>query len=80
MKKIEIPKADASRNGLLMYYYDLENHIDTAKTVEDFLKLMARCNTLATACSEVAIEIAKNGNTPLTPLTKENKKWVKNLK
>ena len=80
MAKIEISKAEASRNGVLLGYYGIESYLDHATTAEDFLALAERCGKLAAYCGGVAAEIARSGDAPLKPLTEENKKWVKNLK
>ena len=80
MKKVEISKAEASRNGLLMWYYGLESYIDKASTAHDFLELAERCGKLAASCGGVAAEIARAGDVPLKPLTRANKKWVKEVK
>lgn len=80
MKTVEISKAEGSRNGLLMWYYGIEGYIEKAVTSDDFLELAVRCGKLAAACGSVAVEIAKAGGVPLKPLTKANKRWVRNLK
>ena len=80
MAEIEIRKAEASRNGILLWYYGIESYLDAATTADDYLALAERCAKLAAYCGGVAAEIARDGDKPLSPLTKENKKWVKNLK
>ena len=80
MAEIKIRKAEASRNGLLMWYYGLESYIDKASTAHDFLELAERCGKLAASCGGVAAEIARAGDVPLKPLTRANKKWVKEVK
>ena len=80
MEKTEIRKAEASRNGVLMWYFGIESYFDAATTANDYLALAERCAKLAAYCGGVAAEIARDGDKPLTPLTKANKKWVKNLK
>ena len=80
MAKIEISKAEASRNGVLLWYYGIESYLDHATTAEDFLALAERCGKLAAYCGGVAAEIARSGDVPFKPLTRENKKWVKMLK
>ena len=80
MAEIEIRKAEASRNGILLWYYGIESYLDTATTADDYLALAERCAKLAAYCGGVAAEIARDGDKPLTPLTKANKKWVKKLK
>ena len=80
MEKTEIRKAEASRNGVLMWYFGVESYFDAATTANDYLALAERCAKLAAYCGGVAAEIARDGDKPLTPLTKANKKWVKELK
>ena len=80
MAKIEISKGEASRNGVLLWYYGIESYLDHATTAEDFLALAERCGKLAVYCGGVAAEIARSGDAPLKPLTEENKKWVRTLK
>ena len=80
MAEIKIRKAEASRNGVLMWYFGIESYFDAATTANDYLALAERCAKLAAYCRGVAAEIARDGDKPLTPLTKANKKLIKELK
>ena len=80
MKKVEISKAEASRNGFLMFYYRIGEEIDIARTAQDYLILAEQCAKLAACCGKVAVEIARQGDVPLKPLTAASKRWIKNLK
>ena len=79
MAKVKIRKAEASRNGVLLWYYGIESYLDAATTADDYLALAERCAKLAAYCGGVAAEIARDGDTPLMPLTKANKEWIKKL-
>ena len=79
MAEIKIRKAEASRNGVLMWYFGIESYFDAATTANDYLALSERCAKLAAYCGGVAAEIARDGDVPLTPLTEANKEWIKKL-
>ena len=79
MAEIKIRKAEASRNGVLMWYFGIESYFDAATTANDYLALAERCAKLAAYCGGVAAEIARDGDVPLTPLTEANKEWIKKL-
>ena len=55
MKKVEISKAEASRNGFLMFYYRLGEEIDIARTAQDYLILAEQCAKFAACCGKVAV-------------------------
>lgn len=80
MAKIEISKAEASRNGVLLWYHGIESYLDHATTAEDYLALAERCGKLAAYRGGVVAEIARSGDAPLKPLMEKNKKCVKVLK
>jgi hypothetical protein len=61
------------------WYYGIESYLDAATTADDYLALAERCAKLAAYCGGVAAEIARDGDTPLMPLTKANKEWIKKL-
>jgi hypothetical protein len=39
MAKVKIRKAEASRNGVLLWYYGIESYLDAATTADDYLAL-----------------------------------------